>query len=371
MPKTKKTDTHNPHLSSEVEAQLRALSEADNVEQMLPEPDDLPAGHRSGFAAVIGRPNVGKSTLLNRLLQQKIAITSNKPQTTRDQIQGILTRDDSQIIFQDTPGIHKPKHKLGEYMMNDITATIAGADVVLWLVDVNSPPKDEDKRIAELLQEIHQKEPIEKLVLGLNKLDEWDRTRSKKGDERGDRGDAWISRVREYTLLLDWFALAKKVETDTNSSLSILEFSALSGNGVDALLQHVRDWLPLGPRYYPKEQVTDLQIRFMAEELIREKALLLLDQEVPHSIAVMIDEFARRNDDMTYISATVYVERDSQKSIVLGQKGAMIKKIGQSARSEIEQLVETKVYLELWVKVWEKWRKKPSLLRQLGYDERA
>lgn len=307
--------------------------------------EQLPPDHRSGFVAVIGRPNVGKSTLLNRILGQKIAITSPKPQTTRDQLLGIYTRPDAQILFLDTPGIHRPQHRLGEHMVTVATETIDDADVVVWLVDVNVAPTDEDQAIAGLLVQLARrgKSKLAPLILGLNKL------------------DLPESAARVETRSAEYAALIQDIQIDS------LAFSGLTGAGVDDLLARLRDLLPQGPRYYPEDQVTDLQTRFIVAEMIREQALHLLGQEVPHSLAVVVDEFTPRSENLTYISAVLYVERDSQKPIVLGEGGRMIKKIGQRARPAIEELIETKVYLELWVKVWEKWRKREGMLRRLGY----
>ncbi len=311
------------------------------------QPEELPPDHRSGFIAVVGRPNVGKSTLLNRLLGQKIAITSPKPQTTRDQLLGILTREDAQLLFMDTPGIHQPKHKLGEYMVAVAEETIEDADVALWLVDVNTPPTEEDRRIADLLRSLAQRKKLpSRFVLGMNKVD------AAPMDE-----DVLEARRQEYLALLSWL----------EGGCSTAVFSALHGAGTAELVALLRDLLPVGPRYYPAEQVTDVQTRFIVAELIREKALMLLEQEVPHSLAVAVDEFTPRSENMTYISAVIYVERQSQKGIVLGQGGRMIKRIGQAARPEIEELAGTRVYLELWVKVYEKWRRREGLLRRLGY----
>lgn len=319
-----------------------------------PDPS-IPADHRSGFVAVIGRPNVGKSTLLNRLLGQKIAITSPKPQTTRDQILGILTTADAQMLFLDTPGIHRPLHKLGEYMVQVAADTIADADVVVWLVDINTPPTDEDRAIAELLQQLTTRKrkriKLPPLILGCNQADRW----------RGD-ADTTAARVHEYTALLAWLDAAPHRPT-VNTAI----FSATTGKDTDGLLALVRSLLPLGPRYYAEDQVTDVDLRYMSAEIIREKALFLLQDEIPHSLAVEVDEFAERSETLTYISAVLYVERESQKAIVLGSGGSMIKRIGQAARPEIEELVGTKVYLELWVKVWERWRRRQNLLKQLGY----
>ncbi len=311
---------------------------------------ELPADHRSGFVAVIGRPNVGKSTLLNRLLGQKIAITSPKPQTTRDQMLGILTTATEQILFLDTPGIHRPLHKLGEYMVAVAANTVEDADVVLWLVDINDAPTDEDRAIAELLHALttrrHNRIKLPPLVIGLNQCDRWPSDAA-----------ATAARSQEYLALLDWL-------TPTPATVVV---SAATGAGTDDLLALLRERLPVGPRYFPEDQVTDANLRYLAAELIREKALRLLQDEVPHSIAVEVDDFVERSPTLTYISAVIYVERETQKAIVLGAGGAMIKRIGQVARPEIEELVGTQVYLELWVKVWERWRRRENMLRQLGY----
>ncbi len=320
--------------------------------ELLFRPEELPEDHRSGYVAVIGRPNVGKSTLLNRLLGQKIAITSPKPQTTRDQILGILTTDDAQFIFLDTPGIHQPKHKLGKHMVNVAERTIAqDADLVLWVVDVNSPPREEERLIAERLGSLHRRGKLPPVILALNKVDQW------QGSSQ-----ALSQRAEEYRALLDWLS------PEERAALPVYPISALTGLGVGELLEGLRERLPRGPRYFPPDQVTDLQTRFIVAELIREQALNLLRQEVPHSIAVSVTDFKEREDGTIYIAATIYVERRSQKGIVLGHKGAMIKQIGQAARAQIEEMLGRKVYLELWVKVWEKWRKKENMLRRLGYD---
>ena len=319
---------------------------------MLPELQELSPDHRSGFVAVIGRPNVGKSTLLNRLLGQKIAITSPKPQTTRDQLMGVLTTDAYQVVFLDTPGMHKPTNKLGEYMMTVATDTVSDADIILWLVDVHVPPKPEDRAIADLLRAVAAKGSAPRVIIALNKLD-------KPGSVAG-----LPDRVQEYVGLLD---LLPPAADDAPPAVQAIPISALRGRNVDELLGMLIQALPQGPRYYPEDQVTDLQVRFIVAELIREKALMRLQQEVPHSLAVVVDEFSPRDNDMTYISAVIYVERTSHKGIVLGRNGSKIKQIGQDARPEIEELIGTKVYLELWVKVWEKWRRKDAMLRRLGY----
>jgi len=316
------------------------------MNEELQEELPLPEGHRSGYVAVIGRPNVGKSTLLNRLLGQKIAITSPKPQTTRDQILGIVTDPDAQILLLDTPGIHKPLHKLGEYMVSVAETTIRDADLVLWLVDGSVVPTDEDRYIAEMLQRLDEANPLPPLLLGMNKSD----LGAVQAILNGDK----------YAALLDWLKEAGRPP-------HFARFSGRSGEGVVELMARIKTLLPEGPRYYSEDEVTDVQTRFVVAELIREKALMLLGDEIPHSIAVEVDEFSERDENMTYISAVIYVERESQKPIVLGKGGHSIKRIGQSARPEIEELVGTRVYLELWVKVWERWRRRAEMLRRLGY----
>jgi GTP-binding protein Era len=311
--------------------------------------------HRSGFVAVIGRPNVGKSTFLNRVLGQKIAIVSSKPQTTRDQILGIYTGENAQIIFLDTPGIHNPKNKLGKRMVQVAEESVArDADIALWLVDVNTPPTDEDRMIAERLHTLHQITPLPLLLIGFNKIDEWH-----KSDELLQQ------RAAEYRALLEW--LIDEEDEDSQAEMPIYPISAATGQGMDDLLADIREFMPEGPSFYPNDQVTNLNLRFLVTEAIREQALNLLHQEVPHSIAVAVTDWEERDENMTYIAATIYVERHSQKGIVLGQKGSMIKQLGQAARPHIEELVGTKVYLELWVKVLEKWRAKENLLQRLGY----
>jgi GTP-binding protein Era len=306
-------------------------------------PEDLPPDHRSGFVAVLGKPNVGKSTLMNAYLRQKIAIVSEKPQTTRNRLLGILTLErargdlaDAQIIFVDTPGVHRPLHKLGEYMVETAVRAIPDADVVLFLVDVSRPPGGEDRQIADILQE-QCRVP---LLLVLNKAD------LLQPEEMAPHIEAYQA-LGEFD---GWLLI-----------------SALHGDGLEDLLEETLERLPLGPRYYPEEQVTDQQLRFMVAELVREQVLRHLRQEVPYSVAVVVQEFKERSEDMTYISANVFVERDTQKAIILGHRGAMIKRIGQDARREIEKLLGTRVYLELWVKVRKKWRKDEKELRRLGY----
>jgi len=286
------------------------------------------------------------------VLGQKIAITSDKPQTTRDQILGIRTDAGAQFIFLDTPGIHQPRNKLGKHMVNVAEQAIASeSDVILWLVDVGTPPTDDDRYIAGRLQELMEAVgELPLLILGANKVD-------CLGAVNVD------NRIGEFLALLTWLNGANGGQ----KSVPVQTLSAVSGEGVEDLVSLLAELLPPGPLYYPSEQVTDLSMRFIAAEIVREKALQLLRQEIPHSLAVSVTEWNERSPEMTHIAATLYVERHSQKGIVLGGKGSMIKKIGQAARPEIEEMVGTRVYLELWVKVLEKWRRKENLLRRLGY----
>ncbi len=298
--------------------------------------DDLPPDHRSGFVAVVGRPNVGKSTLMNAYLGQKVAIVSPKPQTTRNRLLGILTRPEAQVVFVDTPGIHSPLHKLGQFMVNTATRAIPDADVVVFLVDVSAPPGGEDVQIAELIRNTCRV-PV---ILALNKVD-----LVAPGEVE--------SHVEAYRALGDF--------------ADRLTLSATRGDNRDELLQRIISLLPPGPRYFPPDQVTDQQERFIAAELIREQVLHHTHQEVPHAVAVQVEEFKERRPDLTYVGANIFVERESQKGIVIGQGGQMLKRIGQAARREIEQLVGHKVYLELWVKVKKHWRRDEDELRRLGY----
>ncbi len=305
-------------------------------EALLPTEEELPEDHRSGFVAVIGKPNVGKSTLMNAYLGQKVAIVSPKPQTTRHRIRGILTLPNAQIIFVDTPGIHKPLHKLGEYMVKTAIAAILDADVVLFLVDVSQMPDEEDELIARTLKERY-KGPV---ILVLNKMD------LLKPEQVKPHTEAYLA-LGDFQ---DWMMI-----------------SAVTGDNLDKLRDLIVAYLPPGPRFYPEDQITDADERFIAAEIIREKALHFLHQEVPHSIAVVIEEFKDRGPDLSYISATIYVEKDSQKGIVIGKDGKMLKKIGQAARRELELNFGRRIYLDLWVKVRKKWRRDEAELRWLGY----
>ncbi len=295
-------------------------------------------GHKSGFISIIGRPNVGKSTFLNRVIGQKIAIMSDKPQTTRNKIQGVVTTSDAQMIFIDTPGIHKPKHKLGDFMMKVAQNTLRGVDLILFMINVEEGLGQGDRYIIEKLEEV--KTPV---FLVLNKID----------------------KVHPEELL----AIISKYK-DLYEFAEIIPISALDGNNVDHLLNEIKNRLEEGPQFYPADQVTDHPERFIVSELIREKALQLTREEVPHSIAVIIEKMEeRQGKDMVHIMATIVVERDSQKGIIIGKQGTVLKTIGQRARVDIEHLLGSKVYLELWVKVQKDWRNKMSQLRDFGFSE--
>ncbi len=301
------------------------------------DPYAVPEGHKSGFVAVIGRPNVGKSTLMNRFVGEKVAIVSSKPQTTRSRILGILTREAFQIIFVDTPGIHRPFHALGEIMVNTATSVIPDADVVLFMVDIAVMPTEEDRVIADVLE----KRANAPIILVLNKMD-----------------------------LLP----PEKVEAHTEAYWDLAPFhdewmmtTATEGANLGALLERIVAALPEGPRYYPREYITDQTEREIVAELIREQVLRHTYHEVPHSVAVVIEEFAERDKGVTYIAANVFVERESQKGIIIGRGGGMIRRIGSDAREAVERLVGGKVYLDLWVKVREGWREDGRELRRLGF----
>ncbi len=296
------------------------------------------SSYKCGFVTVIGRPNVGKSTLINYIIGQKISIVSDKPQTTRNDIKCIYTTKNAQIIFVDTPGIHVPKHKLGEYMVEVAKRSIEEVDVVVYMVDVNDRQlSEDDKRIVNILSDVSV--PI---FLVVNKVD----TLRKK----------------------QAFWLAVEVYTPYIKPAEIIPISALKGINVDVLIDKIIEYLPESPPLYPEDQLTDKNLRFIAAEIIREKVLHLTHQEVPHSVAVVIEEFKEREKSNSYyISATIYVEREGQKAIIIGEKGKMIKKIGQLAREELELLLNGKVYLELWVKVRQNWRRSENEIRRLGY----
>lgn len=302
---------------------------------------DTPEGHKSGFVTIVGRPNAGKSTLLNGFMQQKIAIVTPRPQTTRTNQLGIISEENYQMIFIDTPGlISDPRHKLDEFMRDSALDTLGDADVVVWVVDVSQRPFAEAKQIGQQLSAIANDKTI---ILALNKLD------LLKAEEVMPHTEEWRALLPEETA---WVA-----------------FSALQGNGRSELFQMIIDALPEGPRYYPVEQITDVYVRDMAAELIREQLMLQLREEIPYSTAVKILEFKERDNGITYVSANIFVERDNHKRIIIGKKGSQLRRIGASARKEIEELIQGKVFLELWVKVEPKWRTQEQSLKRLGYSK--
>jgi GTP-binding protein Era len=297
-------------------------------------------GYKSGFVAIVGRPNVGKSTLMNYIVGQKVAIMSDKPQTTRNKIRAVYTSEEGQIIFLDTPGVHKPKSKLGDYMNRTVENALREVDVILFLVDASEKFGPGDEYIIEKLKEV--KTPV---YLVINKID----------------------KVHPEELLP--FIDAYK---ERYPFAEIVPVSALHGNNVNRLMDQLLEHLPEGPQYYPADQITDHPERFVVAELIREKVLHLTREEVPHSIAVVIEQMKPReeNENLIDIYATIYTERSSQKGILVGKKGSMMKEIGIRAREDIERLLGTKVYLNLWIKVKKDWRNQENLFKNFGfYDE--
>lgn len=292
---------------------------------------------KSGFVAMIGRPNAGKSTLLNQILDRKIAIVSDKPQTTRNRVTGIYTTEDVQIVFVDTPGIHKPKHKLGEYMVETAEKTLDDVDLIYYLVDASVKAGTGEEYVLNQVQQSGV--PV---FLLLNKVDKL------TPEEIGQ-------------LLQQW--------QDKGEFAEIFPLSALQGDNVARLVEVTEKYLPEGPQYYPEDAVTDQPLEIVISELIREKALLLTHDEVPHSIAVFVENMERDKAGKMQIEACIYVERDSQKGILIGKGGSMLKKIGIMARKDIEYLMGEKVYLKLWIKVREDWRNKKQVLSGLGYNE--
>ncbi len=313
-----------------------------NIEENTDTPPIAPttqAAHKSGFIAVVGVPNAGKSTLMNAFLEQKIAIVSPRPQTTRTKQLGILTKpDEYQAIFVDTPGlIKKAKHALDEAMLETVAESMEGADVILWLVDGKTMPTDTDKEVARLIKPLAEKTPV---ILAINKVDEM-------------TAEQTLRYPPAYVALMpgaDWIV-----------------FSAKTGAGVPELLTMLIAILPEGPQFYPADQITDTFMRDIAGEMIREQLLIQLKDEIPHSAAVRINEFKERENGMVYINATVLMERETHKKIVIGTKGAQIKRISTAARKEIESLLDGRVYLELRVKVVPKWRTNRTQIERLGY----
>ncbi|BCU52433.1 GTPase Era [Staphylococcus auricularis] len=293
--------------------------------------------YKSGFVSIIGRPNVGKSTFVNRVIGHKIAIMSDKAQTTRNKIQGVMTQDDAQIIFLDTPGIHKPKHKLGDYMMRVAKNTLSEIDAIMFMVNVNEEIGRGDEYIMDMLKDV--KTPV---FLVLNKIDLV-------------HPDELMPRIEQYQSYM--------------SFTEMVPMSALEGHNVDHFIEVLKSYLPEGPQYYPEDQVSDHPEQFVVSELIREKILHLTSEEIPHAIGVNVDRMIKKDEDHVRIEATIYVERDSQKGIVIGKGGKKLKEVGKRARHDIENLLGSKVYLELWVKVQKDWRNKVNFIRQMGYIE--
>jgi GTPase len=291
---------------------------------------------RSGFVSIVGRPNVGKSTLLNKILGEKIVITSDKPQTTRNRIQGIHNIPGGQIVFIDTPGIHRAKSRLNKFMVEEALSSVQGVDVILFVVDGGGDPAHEASLIAEVLSGVSS--PV---ILVLNKID-----LVPKGE--------LLERMRCYG--------------ETYAFKEIIPVSAATGDGVQQLVQLVHGLLPEGPCYFPEDILTDVPERFVVAEIIREKIFRLTRDEVPYSVAVVVDSFKEREDGLVSIAATINVERDSQKGIIIGKKGEMLKKIGMQSRQEIEQLLDTKVFLELFVRVSSEWSDNTKMLKEFGYN---
>lgn len=292
--------------------------------------------YKSGFVTIIGRPNVGKSTLMNRLVGEKIAIISDKPQTTRNRIQTVYTDENMQAIFLDTPGIHKPKNKLGDYMVSVSTETLGEVDLILWLVDESLEIGPGDKYILEQIQDI--KTPK---ILVVNKVDKIPI----------DKIQGIIDNYSEFGVFED-----------------IVAISATMGSGVEDLMKKIKETLPEGPQYFPEDTLTDQPERVIVSEIIREKALLYLEDEVPHGVAVGIESMKKRpKRDLVDIDAVIYCERDSHKGIIIGKGGRKLKGIGKSAREDIERLLGSQVNLKVWVKVEKNWRDKEKFIKQFGY----
>ncbi|GEK35735.1 MULTISPECIES: GTPase Era [Enterococcus] len=291
--------------------------------------------HKSGFVAIVGRPNVGKSTLLNRIVGQKIAIMSDKAQTTRNKIQGVYTTPEAQLIFIDTPGIHKPKHRLGDFMVEAAYSALKEVDAVLFMISADQKRGRGDDFIIERLKNVTS--PV---YLVINKIDKI-------------HPDELLSIIEDYSSQMPF--------------AQVVPISATEGNNVDRLMETLVDEMPEGPQYFPEDQITDHPEYFVVSELIREKVLVLTRDEVPHSVAVVVDSMKRNENDKIQIQATIIVERDSQKGIIIGKGGKMLKQIGTKARKDIESLLGDKVFLELWVKVQKDWRDKKVYLQDFGY----
>lgn len=294
---------------------------------------------QSGFVSLVGRPNVGKSTLMNHFIGEKIAIISNKPQTTRNKITSILTRQNFQCIFIDTPGIHKPKHKLGEYMVKSAENALNEIDIILMLIEPTEKVLEKDKYVIEYLKNV--KTPV---ILVINKIDT-------------------IEKQKLLQIIDNYRSLYHFTE--------VVPISAIKGQNTEELLKVIQKYLPEGPQYFPEDMVTDQPERQIVSEIIREKMLHLLQDEIPHGIAVEIMSMKKRADkDLVDIQATIYCEKESHKGIVIGKQGSMLKKIGSRSRTDVERLLGSPIYLQLWVKVKKDWRDSDFLLKNFGYDSR-
>ena len=294
---------------------------------------------QSGFVSLVGRPNVGKSTLMNHLIGEKIAIISNKPQTTRNKITSILTKETFQCVFMDTPGIHKPKHKLGEYMVKSAETALNEVDVVLMLIEPTERVLEMDRYVIERLKNV--KTPV---VLVINKIDTIEK-------------EKLLQVMDNYRQIYDF--------------AEIVPISAIKGQNTETLLNIIQKYLPEGPQYFPEDMVTDQPERQIVSEIIREKALHLLQEEIPHGIAVEVMSMKKRKEkNLVDVEATIYCEKESHKGIIIGKQGSMLKKIGSRARGDVERLLGSSIYLQLWVKVKKDWRDSDFLLKNFGYDSR-
>ena len=295
-------------------------------------------GFKSGFVSIIGRPNVGKSTLLNRIVGQKVAIMSDVPQTTRNKIQGVVTSDDSQIVFIDTPGIHKPQTRLNDFMLKSAYSTFNEVDLVLFMVNAAEKRGAGDNFILEKLKNLRTPK-----FLVINKIDQ-------------------VKPEELLKIIMDY--------TSDNDFNEVIPISAIQGNNVDEMMETKKKYMPEGPQFYPDDQVTDHPEYFVVSEFIREKILQLTKEEVPHSVAVVVESMLRNEDDKVHVHATIIVDRTSQKGIIIGKGGKMLKEIGVRARRDIEAMLGDKIYLELWVKVQKDWRDKQSYLQDYGYRQK-
>ncbi|ACL70001.1 GTPase Era [Halothermothrix orenii] len=290
--------------------------------------------YKSGFVSVIGRPNVGKSTLINNLIGQKVVITSPRPQTTRNSVRGIYTRPEGQIVFVDTPGIHKARNKLDNYMLEKAYESLEDIDVIIFMVDGNYSFGKGDEFIYNQIKGVRV--PV---IVAMNKIDRINK-------------EIVMERQKNY---------------EERTGFPVIPISASRGTNLDTLVEEIFTFLPEGPQYYPEDMVTDQIEQFVVAELIREKVFILTREEVPYGVAVKIEEMKERDNSTMYIRANIYAEKKSHKKIIIGHKGKMIKKIGRLAREEIEKLLQTKVYLDLWVKIEKDWREKEGLVKRMGY----